>query len=66
MEEGHRAAIDNAPYHKSAAVLKLFRDLKIPIIFSGPHSYSAAPCELWFGAFKRADINPRRVKTGKR
>jgi hypothetical protein len=47
-------------------ILKVYEDLKIPILFSGPHSYSAAPCELWFAAFKAGDINPRRVPTSKR
>jgi hypothetical protein len=36
------------------------------MLISGPHSYDAAPCELWFSLFKRVNINPRRVKTGKR
>ena len=57
---------DNAPYHTSTSTLKVLKDLKIPILFTGPHSYDAAPCELWFAHFKRADVNPRRVKTGKR
>ena len=58
--------LDNAAYHKSPYILKMFDSLKIPIIFSGAHSYDAAPCELYFAAFKKADINPRRVPTGKR
>ena len=31
----------------------------------GPYSYDAAPCELFFAAFKRADINPSKVPLGK-
>ena len=57
--------LDNAPYHKSKSTLKILEELKIPIIFTGPHSYDAAPCELWFAAFKAADINPRHLPTGK-
>ena len=57
--------LDNAPYHASKAFYDMASGLKIPIIFSGPHSYSAAPCELWFAHFKRQDINPRHVPTGK-
>ena len=57
--------IDNAPYHASPATYKVFATLNLPIIFTGPHSYDAAPCELFFAAFKKADINPNRVKTGK-
>ena len=57
---------DGAKYHQSAAALKMLRELQVPIMISGPHSYDAAPCELWFSLFKRVNINPRRVKTGKR
>ena len=31
----------------------------------GPYSYDAAPCELFFAAFKSADVNPAKVATGK-
>ena len=58
--------LDNAAYHKAPAIQKVFEAQKIPIVFSGAHSYDAAPCELYFAAFKKADINPRRVPTGKR
>jgi len=57
---------DGAAYHQSAATLKLLDELQVPMMVSGPHSYDVAPCELWFSLFKRADINPRKVKTGKR
>ena len=57
--------LDNARYHTAVATLRVFRDLRIPVMFTGPHSYDACPCELFFAAFKREDINPRRVKTGK-
>jgi hypothetical protein len=57
---------DGAGYHQSATTLKLLRDLQVPIMVSGPHSYEAAPCELWFSLFKRVNINPRKLKTGKR
>ena len=58
--------LDNASYHSCAATLKVFEEQQIPILFTGPHSYDAAPCELFFAAFKSADVNPRHVKTGKR
>ena len=57
--------VDNARYHAAAGTLKVFQALRIPILFTGPHSYDAAPCELFFAAFKRADVNPRKVATGK-
>ena len=31
----------------------------------GPYSYDAAACELFFAAFKRADVNPSKVALGK-
>ena len=58
--------MDGAKYHQSVATQKLLAELEVPIMVSGPHSYDAAPCELWFALFKAVNINPRRVKTGKR
>ena len=57
--------LDNAKYHTCAATLKAFAELDVPILFTGPHSYSASPAELLFAAFKAADINPRHLPTGK-
>ena len=57
--------LDNAPYHTSNATLKAFEELGVPVLFTGPHSYSASPVELLFAAFKARDINPRLVPTGK-
>ena len=57
---------DGASYHKSSQTTKLLRDLDLPIMLLGPHSYNAAPCELYFARFKAADINPRKVAAGKR
>jgi transposase len=56
---------DNAPYHVCDATLKIFEKLRMPLLFTGPHSFDAAPAELMFAAFKVDDINPRKVKTGK-
>ena len=58
--------IDNAPYHCSSSIMKLYEDLRIPIMFTGPHSYDAAPCELFFSYFKSVDINPERLPMGKK
>ena len=57
--------LDNAPYHTTISVRNVFQALRIPVLFTGPHSYDAAPCELFFAHFKRDDINPRKVPTGK-
>ena len=56
---------DGASYHKSPETRKLLSDLQVPMMISGAHSYDVAPCEKWFALFKRVNINPRRVKTGK-
>ena len=58
--------LDNAPYHTSESTLDLMEGLRLPILFTGPHSYDAAPIELLFAAFKSKDINPRHVPQGKR
>ena len=58
--------LDNAPYHTSKSTMRLLEALDIPVLFTGPHSYSAVPCEVWFAAFKADDINPRRLSTAKR
>ena len=58
--------LDNAPYHTSKATMRLLESLEIPVLFTGPHSYAAAPCELWFASFKSCDVNPRKVSTSKR
>ena len=63
--KNHIILMDNAPYHKSTDTIRLLEHLKIPLIFTGPHSYDASPIELFFAAFKSADINPRHVKTNK-
>ena len=57
---------DNAPYHTSKSTMKVLRALNVPVLYTGPHSYSGVPIELWFAEFKRCDINPRKLPTGKR
>ena len=39
--------------------------LRVPISMMGPYSYDAAPCELFFAAFKRADVNPNKLPLGR-
>jgi hypothetical protein len=57
--------VDGAAYHKCQSMVEVYKELDVPIAISAPHSYDAAPCELWFSLFKRVNINPRRIKTGK-
>ena len=58
--------LDGAAYHQSAEMRKLFAELQVPVAVSGAHSYDYSPCEVYYALFKRADINPRKVKCGKR
>lgn len=58
--------LDNAAYHTCPATLAVLQKLQLQVLFTGPNSYLAAPVELFFGSFKAADINPRKVPTGKR
>ena len=58
--------LDNAPYHTSEGTIDLMSGLQVPVLFTGPYSYDAAPIELFFAAFKSQDINPRHVPQGKR
>ena len=53
--------LDNAPYHTSESSIDLMEGLNIPLLFTGPHSYDAAPIKLLFAAFKSTDINPRHI-----
>ena len=56
---------DGASYHRSKDTLTMLERLNVPIMMSGPYSYEAAPCELYFAAFKNADVNPTKIPLGK-
>ena len=58
--------IDNAPYHSSNQSMRMFQQLKIPLMFLAPYSFDVAPCELFFAWFKRVDINPDGIAVGKK
>ena len=58
--------LDNAPNHNSKSTMRIYKELDIPVLFTGPHSYAAVPCELWFAAFKSGDFNPQKFPTTKR
>jgi hypothetical protein len=45
--------IDNAPPHCTQAILEFIRDNKIPVLYSGPASFSGTPIELLFSSLKR-------------
>ena len=57
--------MDGAAYHSAAGTLLLLEKLRVPIMMQGPHSYNIAPCELYFAAWKKENINPRHIPTTK-
>ena len=57
--------MDNAAYHTSNAMMEFYEKHQLPLLFTGPHSYAASPVELFFAHFKKADINPNKLPTGK-
>lgn len=58
--------LDNAKYHNSQYIMKVFKKLRLPICFLGPNSYNTAVCELVFAALKTVDLNPTRLPLGKK
>jgi len=46
-------------------VLRHLAFLGMEVIYSGPYSYTTAPCELLFAHFKRGELNPGKLPTGK-
>ena len=56
---------DNAPYKTSKEIMAFYERQRLPIIFTGPHSYAASPIETWFSHFKRGNLNPEDLATGK-
>ena len=58
--------LDNAPYHKEFGLMQQLRLQGCSIIYLGPYSFSAAPCELLFSALKRTQLNPDHLPTGKK
>ena len=74
-KKNHILLLDGASYHRSKTIMKFYEEHQLPIMFTGPYSYDAgkslltldsdvhfiAPTELFFAAFKAADINPRHL-----
>jgi hypothetical protein len=57
--------LDNAGYHKEAEVMERLKLQGIDVVYTGPYSWSMAPCELLFSRLKAVDLNPERLATGK-
>jgi hypothetical protein len=48
--------LDNAPYHRSAAVRKTMSELKLPMLYLGPYDFHLAPIEMAFCFIKGHDL----------
>jgi len=58
--------LDGAKYHTSTSTLTLLADLRVPVMFFGPHSYNLAVAELFFSFLKSTHLNPHMLPTGKK
>ena len=57
---------DGARYQTSSESLTHMKALGFQACISAPYSYSTAPIEYAFGFLKSIDLNPKRLKTGKK
>jgi transposase len=58
--------MDNASYNTCRETQNHMKWLNMPYMFTGPYSYDGAPVELLFALFKRVNINPDGLATGKK
>ena len=58
--------IDGARYQTSAESIRHMKALGFRVCVSAPYSYASAPVEYAFAFLKDTDLNPNRLKTGKR
>ena len=58
--------LDNAAWHRNPVIKERLAKMQLPIMYSGPYSYSTAPIELLFSALKLGELNPERLPTGKK
>ena len=65
-EEDSLILLDNAPYHTGQEIRAYFKKMQVPIMYSAPYLYSAAPIETLFGHLKLGELNPARQRTGKK
>ena len=65
-QEKSTILLDNAAWHVNSVMKSRLSRLRLPIIYSGPYSYTSAPAEQVFAALKFGDLNPMRLPTGKK
>ena len=58
--------IDGARYQTCNASVEHMKALGFRVCVSAPYSYATAPVELAFAFLKDRDLNPGRLKTGKK
>ena len=58
--------MDGASYHRSYQTRTCIKHLNMQVVLSAPYSYATAPAELFFAHLKQGDLNPDRIKSGKR
>lgn len=49
--------MDNASYHKSRMLISWFREMRLPVLFSSPYSFTVLPIERLFAMLKNRDFN---------
>ena len=47
-QENSIILVDNAPYHSGEEIREYMHKMQIPIMYSAPYSYAAAPIETLF------------------
>ena len=58
--------LDAAMYHRSADTRNYLCNAGAKVVVGGPYAFAAAPIEHFFSALKAVDLNPNKIKTGKR
>ena len=65
-QETSTILLDNAAWHTNELMKQRLARMNLPVIYTGPYSYSAAPVEMVFAALKLGDLNPLKLPTGKK
>ena len=58
--------LDGAKYHTNYEIQGHLKSLEFPVIYTGPYSYDACPCELLFARIKSANLNTNDQPMGKK
>lgn len=58
--------IDGAKYQTNKESVSYMMALGFRVCISAPYSYASSPIEYAFGYFKSVDLNPSKLKTGKK